>query len=298
MNPTERKRPWKRIVRNAAGTALVIAALALWMPYFVRAFVCDQFVVPSESMLPTLIPGDRILVNKLIAGARIYRSFDFAEGAPLRSFRLPGLRKVRVNDVVVFNVPHGYDRDRIEFRINYVYAKRCVGTPGDSVSIRNGYLRNNRHEGPVGDRERQRLLAETPDSAIPPTVLRAMPFDDSLFGWTIRNLGPLYVPRAGAKIALNLRNFRLYKPLVEYETGGSLSFDGRTARLDGKPLADYVFRKNYYFFCGDNVPNSKDSRYWGFAPEEFIIGVVKRISYSEEPFSGRRRPERRWKKVE
>ena len=118
------------------------------------------------------------------------------------------------------------------------------------------------------------------------------------FGWTIRNLGPLYVPRAGAKIALDLRNFRLYKPLVEYETGGSLSFDGRTARLDGKPLADYVFRKNYYFFCGDNVPNSKDSRYWGFAPEEFIIGVVKRISYSEEPVSGRRRPERRWKKVE
>ena len=85
---------------------------------------------------------------------------------------------------------------------------------------------------------------------------------------------------------------------MEYETGGSLSFDGRTARLDGKPLADYVFRKNYYFFCGDNVPNSKDSRYWGFAPEEFIIGVVKRISYSEEPVSGRRGPERRWKKVE
>ena len=71
-----------------------------------------------------------------------------------------------------------------------------------------------------------------------------------------------------------------------------------TAARRGNPLADYVFRKNYYFFCGDNVPNSKDSRYWGFAPEEFIIGVVKRISYSEEPFSGRRRPERRWKKVE
>ena len=56
MNPTERKRPWKRIVRNAAGTALVIAALALWMPYFVRAFVCDQFVVPSESMLSSPSP--------------------------------------------------------------------------------------------------------------------------------------------------------------------------------------------------------------------------------------------------
>ena len=65
MNPTERKRPWRRIVRNAAGTALVIAALALWMAYFVRAFVCDQFVVPSESMLPTLENGERLVISHL-----------------------------------------------------------------------------------------------------------------------------------------------------------------------------------------------------------------------------------------
>lgn len=103
-------------------------------------FICDQFVIPSESMMPTLLPGDRILVNKLLAGSRIYSKLEFRQGVPLRSFRIPGLRGVHVNDVVVFNAPHGYDRDRIEFRINYVYAKRCVGTPGDSIAIRNGYF--------------------------------------------------------------------------------------------------------------------------------------------------------------
>lgn len=129
---------------------------------FLRIFICDQFVVPSESMMPTLLPGDRILVNKLLAGSRIYSKLEFRQGVPLRSFRIPGLRGVHVNDVVVFNAPHGYDRDRIEFRINYVYAKRCVGTPGDSIAIRNGYFCNNRYKGIIGDAGEQGRLAAMP----------------------------------------------------------------------------------------------------------------------------------------
>ena len=155
-----------------------------------RIFVCDQFVVPSDSMTPTLIVGDRILVDKLIAGARIYKKFEFGKDIPLRSFRMPGIRKVRVNDVVVFNAPRGYDRNRIEFRINYVYSKRCIGTPGDSVSVRDSYFCNNRYPHPIGNLEQQRRLAETPDSLIHSKVLRAMPYDDRRFGWTIKNFGP------------------------------------------------------------------------------------------------------------
>ena len=153
-----------RILGKILGMLMLAAIAAFWVPYIVRALFCDQFVVPSESMLPTLAPGDRILVNKLIVGARIYKKFDFSEGAALHSFRLPGFRKVRVNDIVVFNVPQGYDRDKIEFRINYVYAKRCIGTPGDSVSIRNGRFRNNHWSGPIGDTVQQQVLARMPDS--------------------------------------------------------------------------------------------------------------------------------------
>lgn len=286
-----------RILGKILGMLMLAAIAAFWVPYIVRALFCDQFVVPSESMLPTLAPGDRILVNKLIVGARIYKKFDFSEGAALHLFRLPGFRKVRVNDIVVFNVPQGYDRDKIEFRINYVYAKRCIGTPGDSVSIRNGRFRNNHWSGPIGDTVQQQVLARMPDSLFSPYVLRSMPFDDSLFGWTIKNMGPLHVPRAGDSIPLDLRHFKLYRQVIEYETGKKLSFENG-ARLDGIPVCGYTFRKNYYFFCGDNAPNSKDSRYWGFAPEEFIIGVVNRISYSQDPITGERRPERWWKRVE
>lgn len=201
-----------RILGKILGMLMLAAIAAFWVPYIVRALFCDQFVVPSESMLPTLAPGDRILVNKLIVGARIYKKFDFSEGAALHSFRLPGFRKVRVNDIVVFNVPQGYDRDKIEFRINYVYAKRCIGTPGDSVSIRNGRFRNNHWSGPIGDTVQQQVLARMPDSLFSPYVLRSMPFDDSLFGWTIKNMGPLHVPRARRQHSARSAPFQTLPP--------------------------------------------------------------------------------------
>lgn len=151
------RRILKYLTWTLGGGCLLFAG---WL--LLRIFLCDQFVVPSDSMNPTLIAGDRILVNKLIAGARIYKKLEFGKDIPLRSFRTPGIRKVGVNDVVVFNAPRGYDRNRIEFRINYVYSKRCIGTPGDSVSVRDGYFRNNRHPGPIGDTGQQRRLHETP----------------------------------------------------------------------------------------------------------------------------------------
>ena len=65
---------------------------------------------------------------------------------------------------------------------------------------------------------------------------------------------------------------------------------------DGKPLREHSFRHGYYFMCGDNVSNSNDSRYWGPVPEEYIVGVVDRISYSVDKPTGKYRKERFLKK--
>lgn len=283
----------KYFIKFSAGCCLLLAGY--WL---IRIFVCDQFVVPSDSMAPTLIAGDRILVDKTIAGARIYKKFEFGKDIPLRSFRIPGLRQVRVNDVVVFNAPRGYDRSRIEFRINYVYSKRCIGTPGDSISIRDGYFYNNHYKGAIGNIEQQRLLSETPDSLIPHKILRAMPYDDRLFGWTIKDFGPLYIPQAGTRIVLDQRNSKLYRLVIEYETGEKLTFRDGWAQLGNRTLLEYVFQNDYYFFCGDNVSDSKDCRYLGFVPEAFIIGVVRRISYSKGTYTQTRNPDRWWKRIE
>lgn len=280
-----------------AKQVFLFTAVILFFPNFVRIFICDQFVVPSDSMEPTMIAGDRILVNKMVFGARIYKDFDFSDKASLSSFRMPGTRGVHVNDVVVFNAPYGYSKKRITFQINYVYSKRCIGTPGDSISIKNGFFVNNRFPGIIGNEEQQQRLSETPDSLIYPKVLRAMPFNDQLFGWTIKNFGPLYIPQAGEKIKIDLCSYKLYRRVIEYETGLSMKQKETCVFLNGVPLDEYTFKKNYYFFCGDNVSNSKDSRYLGFVPEEFIIGVAQRISYSKNPQSGKKRLNRIWRKI-
>lgn len=162
-----------------------------------RVYVVDQFVIPTDSMRPTLIPGDYVIVNKLIAGARIYDRLDFKDGDPLECHRTRGFRKVDHNDIVIFNFPINRKKYKIEFKINYVYGKRCIGLPGDTVEIRNGYFKNNNYTGILGVEEEQRRLAETPDSLIAHTVIHAFPFDFRHYGWTIKEFGPLYVPRKG-----------------------------------------------------------------------------------------------------
>ena len=112
--------------------AAFVLIYILWL--LCRVFLFDQFVIPTESMTPTLLPGDRVIVDKTIVGARVYSDFDFdPKGGELRSWRLRGMRQMKRNDIVVFNFPH-HD-GRINFIINNVYAKRCVALPGDTLSI-------------------------------------------------------------------------------------------------------------------------------------------------------------------
>ena len=126
-----------------------IAAILIGAGYFLcRIFIADQFVIPSDSMYPTLQVGDRVWVNKLVAGARIYNDIDSASSSTLQSWRTRGLRRIERNDILIFNYP--INDNKIAFKINYVYAKRCVALPGDSISAVNGYYKNSNDDGIVG----------------------------------------------------------------------------------------------------------------------------------------------------
>lgn len=278
---------------------LILAGMLLVAVYAcTRIYIADNFRIPTGSMEPTLIPGDNVIVNKLIAGARIYDEFDFTDGVPMKSHRAWGYRQVEHNDIVIFNFPINRSKYKMEFKINYVYGKRCIACPGDSVSIRNGYFHNNRYSGVLGNISRQDILSATPDSLLPRNVLYAMPFDPVNYGWTIKNFGPLYVPEIGGKVVLDQTNYRLYKLAVEFETGKRLYINKSGVLMLGDDVAgEYVFRKNYYFMCGDNVMDSNDSRYWGFVPEEFIVGVVSRIIFSRDKYSDEFRWDRFLKSV-
>ena len=229
-----------------------------------RIFIAERFIIPSESMSPTLEPGDKVWVNKLLYGARIYKSFDFEDHAPLKCFRMPGLRKIRSGDVICFNYPLGYDKwTKIEFKINYVYCKRVVGTPGDTIGIKDGVTWNNNYNGIIGVQDNQLAIQNTPDSILWRTKFMAtMPFTRPM--WTMKNLGPLYVPEKGVTIELDSVGRAIYGPVIEYETGS----------WPDDEVCSHTFRHDYYFAFGDNSLDSNDSRYWGFIPEEFIIGIV------------------------
>lgn len=183
------------------------------------------------------------------------------------------------NDIVVFNFPH--HEGRINFIINNVYAKRCVALPGDTISIEEGYYRNNNHKGVLGLENAQNALHEMTDSMIWRQALYAMPFDGHL-PWTIRNMGPLYIPRKGDIIPITAKEACVYRMLLEWETGKKVDFDwnSNSAKINGKEFTSHTFCHNYYFMAGDNVCDSNDSRYWGLVPEEYIVGVVRWVSYS------------------
>lgn len=247
-----------------------------------RAFVADQFIIPTWSMAPTLVPGDRVVVNKLVMGARLYTDFDFHDGGQeLKSVRMKGLRKLKHNDIVVFNYPQV--GDRIAFKINFVYCKRCIGLPGDSLSIVNGHYRCNNHDGVLGLRAEQDRLETVPDDAYDAVGMAVYPFDEHV-GWTFKQMGPLYIPREGDIMTLTAKEGVIYKSLLEYETGKTVTVEWDTDRvlLDDRPTERHTWQHNYYFMAGDNVHDSMDSRYWGLVPEEYIVGVVKLISYARD----------------
>lgn len=272
-----------KILNIISGTMLLLCLLAFVLP----VFVCDQFKIGGVSMNPVLESGDHILVNKLLMGARIYRKYDFSD-PDMECFRMPGMRRIRPGDVAVFNYPFGNEGSRIEFRINYVYAKRCIGVPGDTVSIEDGYYRNSRVSGLLGSDIMQNTLSSTADSVhrVTGVVLEAFPFVPECH-WTIRDFGPLYIPGKGDRIAIDTTTARLYSFQIEYETGCFPELRGNKVYLSGELIEEYEFRSNWYFLGGDNVLNSKDSRYVGLVPEDYIVGIATRVCWSRNPYSGK-----------
>ncbi len=249
----------------------------LWL--LIRICLFDYFTIPTNSMYPTLKSGDKVIVNKLLMGARIYTDFDFnIEGQELKAFRMKGIRNVRHNDIIVFNNP--IHDDRISFVINNNMCKRVVATPGDSISVVDGYFRCNNYDGTLGQESMQQKLGETPDSIISEygVVLDAYPFDKNV-DWKIKQLGPMYIPRNGDVINLTPDIAVIYRRMMEWELGKKITWDWNKDKVyaDGKVIERHTFKHNYYFCAGDNVLDSDDSRYWGPVPEEYIIGIVAKI---------------------
>ncbi|MDP1657300.1 MAG: signal peptidase I [Rubrivivax sp.] len=191
--------------------------------FLLRSFLFEPFKIPSGSMIPTLLVGDLILVNKFHYGVRL----------PVINTKITEGNKVERGDIMVFRYPPKPSLD---------YIKRVVGVPGDEVAYLNKRLTIN---GQV-----------VATSAVPEF------FDESV-----------------------MRYFKQYEESLGTAKHRILTDDERPAFIPG--VDEFPYRNNcrysiegvvckvpegHYFMMGDNRDNSLDSRFWGFVPDQNIVG--------------------------
>ena len=384
--------------RTGFGETLSSILWAVILATIVHNYFIQPYIIPTGSLEKSLLIGDFLFVSKFHYGARAPMTaisapmvHDTIPGLKIRSYlkypqypylRLPRLQKIRRNDIVVFSWPADtvrqfFVREKrvdkpIDKKSNYV--KRCVGVPGDTLEIIDGFVHTNGIKNILPERARvqytfhayakkgvssRKLLSHgfedfnrtykidnitensyqkiiphiigrmgntienfkvvTPSKGLPAdiifeeglrvseilelkkemsltleeaSILRKISGIDSVnqsintvkvsnetffpnkitFNWNEDNFGPIVIPKKGMKVELNRKNISLYKKIISEYEGNKLEINPSQIKVNNINAEQYTFKKDYYWMMGDNRHKSEDSRFWGFVPDDHIVG--------------------------
>ncbi len=119
---------------------------------------------------------------------------------------------------------------------------------------------------------------------------------DERYAWNQDEFGELWIPQRGATIDLNIENLPLYRRIIDVYEDNDLQVDGDKIFINGEQVNSYTFKMNYYWMMGDNRHNSADSRFWGFVPEDHVVGRAAMVMLSLDA-NGRFPSNIRWNRV-
>ena len=240
--------------------ALKAAGLLFVLLLLIRTFVFAPYSIPSRSMSPAVIPGDVLLVNKLPYYIRTPSHLPFTK-VTIPYLEIPGLGTIERGEVAVFSSP---EPGRSEGSAQLV--KRIAALPGDQVRL-----------SEKGVTVRHRLDGTT----------RLYP------GELPRQIAPLLaggrevtVPYEGYELEMNGATAARWSKLLRRE-GIEVDYRNNIVFLNGKPSTHYRFNRDFLFLLGDNPENSRDSRSFGFVPQQSLIGEAVMVVWSREGVWGR-----------
>lgn len=249
---------------------------------------------------------DAVWNNKQYFGDIISRPVDKRENFIKRCIGIPG-DSIRIVDTKVFiNGKNLENPGKTQFK----YLVKTDGSPinqrnFEKLDITENISTDNQgtYELTLSEESLSKLKQYSNIVSIEPVISPKDEWDpvifpfDSTYRWNIDNFGPIWVPKKGVTIPINMTNLPLYRRIIDVFEGNDLQVrDGRIF-INGKETSQYTFRMNYYWMMGDNRHNSADSRYWGFVPEDHVVGKAVFVWLSLAPNKSLFDGKIRWNKL-